>query len=144
MTSKTMPLVAATEDISRKPIVLFDGACPLCRREIGYYQRCHGADGIEWRDVSALHQNDQVYGITRADALKRFHMVDAQGQLFSGAAAFALLWRSLPGFRFAGRIAGWPPLTWVLERAYRGFLRVRPAMQRFAGRRLGDACTPKS
>lgn len=126
-----------------RPVVLFDGGCPLCRREIGYYQRCRGADQIEWRDVSALAPGETAFGISQREALARFHVVNSAGELESGAQAFATLWRNLPGFRWAGIVAGWRPITWVLERLYRGFLVFRPAIQRAAGRRLGDACTPR-
>lgn len=35
-----------------KPIVYYDGGCPVCRREIGFYQTCPGAEHIAWQDIS--------------------------------------------------------------------------------------------
>ncbi len=35
------------------PRVFFDGACPLCAREIEFYQKQEGASGIAWVDGAA-------------------------------------------------------------------------------------------
>jgi predicted DCC family thiol-disulfide oxidoreductase YuxK len=115
--------------------VLYDGACPLCRREIGLYQRADGAEGIAWQDVSPPDADPGC--ISREEAMRRFHVIDETGQLRSGADAFIALWLSLPRWRWLGRIASLPPLPWLLERAYRGFLVIRPAMQRLAARKPG-------
>ena len=66
--------------------------------------------------------------------MARFHVRLPSGELLSGAAAFAALWRSMPGWRWLGRLASLPGVTPVLELAYKGFLRIRPGMQRFARR----------
>jgi len=113
--------------------VYFDGACPLCRAEIGYYQNQNGAEYIEFLDVSA---NDGALpdGLTRAQAMARFHVRNADGDLLSGAAAFVHIWRTLPGWRRAARIASLPGAMTVMEFGYVSFLRVRPLISKFFGR----------
>ena len=113
--------------------VYFDGACPLCRAEIGYYQNQNGAEYIEFLDVSA---NDGALpdGLTRAQAMARFHVRNADGDLLSGAAAFVHIWRTLPGWRWAARIASLPGAMTVMEFGYVSFLRVRPLISKFFGR----------
>jgi hypothetical protein len=49
--------------------------------------------------------------------------------LLDGAAAFAAMWRAIPLLSPLGHAARLPPLLWLLERAYRGFLRIRPRLQ---------------
>ena len=66
--------------------------------------------------------------------MRRFHVRDAQGRLFSGGAAFARLWRSLPGWRVAGWFFVLPPMSWLLELLYRAFLPLRPRLQRMVQR----------
>jgi hypothetical protein len=48
----------------------------------------------------------------------------------SGAAAFAAMWRAIPVLRPLGLLARATPVLWLLERAYRGFLVIRPRLQR--------------
>jgi len=114
--------------------VFYDGACPLCRREIGFYRRCGGADRIRWRDVAECDPEILPGGLTRDAALRRFHVETADGRLVSGAAAFAQLWSSLPRFRAIGWIARQSLLVPVLERLYVLFLRWRPALQKVLAR----------
>lgn len=112
--------------------VFFDGACPLCQREIAYYQRLDTAQRVAWVDVSGTDAACPD-GYCQQDLLKRFHVRTPEGRWLSGAAGFAHLWLHLPGvWRYLGRVASWGPITWVLERAYRAFLPVRPWLQRRA------------
>lgn len=125
----------------RRPVVYFDGACPLCRREIAFYRRRRGADGIEWIDLSESLA-DPAPDLTRAAALARFHLRDPAGRLWSGAAAFARLWQALPPFRPLGRLAALPGPAHVAEWLYRGFLMVRRWRSGAAGRCDDAACAP--
>ena len=108
--------------------IYYDGSCPLCRREIALYRRLRGAERLQWQDVSAGAALGD--GLSCEAAMRRFHVRDAQGQLLSGGAAFTRLWRALPGWRVAGWLFAWPPMSWLLELAYRAFLPLRPRLQR--------------
>ncbi len=115
-----------------KLTVFYDGACPLCGREIAFYQRRRGAEELAWVDVSASPKDEVAPGLSKEAALARFHVQSTDGSLASGGAAFAQLWASLPGFRLLGRFLQAPPLAWLLERGYRFFLRIRPRLQALA------------
>lgn len=117
--------------------VYYDGGCPLCVSEIGFYQRRKGAGDIGWIDVSQAIDEQITPDLSRCDALSRFHVRDQQGTLYSGAAAFTQIWTVLPGFRLLAAIATIPPLPWILEGLYRLFLIFRPRMQRLV-RRFGN------
>lgn len=69
--------------------------------------------------------------IDRTALLARFHAQEGD-RLLSGAAAFAAMWRAIPLLRPLGELARFRPVLAVLEIAYRGFLKVRPALQRLA------------
>lgn len=112
--------------------VLYDGACPLCRREIGVYRDLQAHTPVRYVDVSAAPASALPAERTRSDLLARFHVQHANGRLDSGARAFIALWATLPGWRWLARLASLPGVPWVMERAYRGFLHLRPTMQRVA------------
>lgn len=108
--------------------VYFDGSCPLCRREIAMYRSLPAAQPIDWVDVSAGAVLGE--GLSCEAAMRRFHVRTGDGQLYSGAAAFSVLWRQLPRWRVLGWLTAVPPLSWLAELAYRIFLPLRPALQR--------------
>lgn len=110
--------------------VFYDGGCPLCRCEIAFYRRRRGAERIAWQDVSAVSGDMAAPDLTRAAALGRFHVRDGMGNLHSGGAGFARLWRKLPEFSLLGRLCQLRPVAPVVEAAYRLFLRVRPGLQK--------------
>lgn len=114
--------------------VLYDGACPLCRREIAVYQGLqplNPAQSLRFLDVS-LASCPLPAGGNRSDYLARFHVQRADGQVISGAAAFVALWATLPGWRYLAMAARLPGATPALELVYRAFLLVRPQMQGIA------------
>lgn len=106
--------------------VYFDGGCPLCVREIDFYRRRKGADRIGWIDLSTFDSLEVVPGLSKADALARFHVRTQAGRILSGARAFAELWTALPSTRLLGRIVAAPGLVQLSEILYRLFLKVRP------------------
>jgi predicted DCC family thiol-disulfide oxidoreductase YuxK len=129
--------VSETVDESPPLTVLYDGACPLCRREIGIYRGLRANTPVCFADVSdaavplplALPPDT-----TREQLLARFHVRGRDGRWLSGAQAFLALWAALPGWRWlawAGRVPG---LAWAMERTYRLFLRGRPTLQRWVSR----------
>ena len=69
--------------------------------------------------------------IDRRALLARFHARE-DGRLLSGAAAFAAMWRAIPVLRPLGLAARNSVILAALERFYRGFLVIRPRLQRLA------------
>ena len=120
--------------------VLYDGACPLCRREIGVYrglQPLRSDAPVCFADISNAAMplpSALPPGTTREQLLARFHVRGRGGELLSGAQAFLALWAELPGWRWLARVGRLPGAAWAMERAYRLFLRVRPVLQRWAFR----------
>lgn len=108
--------------------VWFDGACPLCRREIALMRRLDRRGAITFVDVA--EGSDPSCPIDREQLLARFHAEEG-GVVHDGAAAFAAMWRAIPLLRPLGLAARWSPVLRVLEAAYLRFLKLRPRLQRF-------------
>lgn len=109
--------------------VWYDGACPLCLREIALMRRLDRRGAIRFVDAS---DPAAACPTDRAAMLTRFHARE-DGVLLSGAAAFAAMWRAIPLLRPLGLAARSRGVLALLERMYAGFLRVRPRLQRLAG-----------
>ena len=106
-------------------VVIYDGQCPLCSREIAHYRRRRGAQRICWVDATREEQELAALGIGREEALARFHVRDQEGQWRTGAAAFVLLWSQLPAYAWLARLVSGLRLLPVMERGYTLFLRGR-------------------
>lgn len=117
--------------------VLYDGACPLCRREIahvkGLADRTPGS-GLCFADISSAVNTLDIDASERQTLLARFHVQRPDGSRLHGAAAFVAMWSRLPGWRFAAKLARLPGALYLMELAYLGFLRIRPGMQWLARR----------
>lgn len=84
---------------------------------------------IRFVDVAS---EDASCPIDRADLLARFHAQEAGGPVVSGAAAFGAMWRAVPVLAPLGHLVRVPLLRGLAEALYRGWLRVRPRLQRLA------------
>jgi predicted DCC family thiol-disulfide oxidoreductase YuxK len=109
-----------------KLLIWYDGACPLCLREIALMRRLDNRDAIAFIDVSDEHS---ICPIDRAALLARFHALE-DGNMMSGAAAFAAMWRAIPLLRPIGLLARNPFILKLLDLLYAAFLRIRPFIQR--------------
>ena len=115
--------------------VYYDGSCPICGWEIDLYAKMRGAERIHWLDLMTADDTALGPGLTQETAAGKFHVRDAGGRLVSGGAAFVEIWSRLPALRWAARLGRTGPGRWVLERAYRVFLRILPILRRWMGER---------
>lgn len=112
-----------------KTTVFYDGSCPLCRAEIDLYAARDTAQALVLVDVSAPAAALPP-ALDARQAMARFHVLSADGELLSGGAAFAEIWKRLPGWAWAGRLASLPPFRQVLAASYNVFLMFRPRLVR--------------
>ncbi len=114
--------------------VWYDSECPLCVREIALMRRLDRRRAIDFVNLQAAGDCP----VDREQLLARFHAQERGEPVVSGAAAFAAMWRAIPVLRPLGLLARIKPVLWLLERAYIGFLRLRPWLQQRLRERLSS------
>ena len=108
--------------------IWYDGACPLCLREIALMRRLDKRGAINFVDVA--EGADPSCPIDQRELLARFH-AEEDGVIVTGVAAFAAMWRAIPVLRPLGLLARNALVLSALEAAYLRFLKIRPRLQRF-------------
>lgn len=121
---------ALSPDGTSVTTIWFDGACPLCTREIAWMRKLDRRGRLQFIDVS---DEQTACPANRAELLARFH-AEEEGEIVSGAAAFAAMWRQIPLLRPLGLAARNRIILAILEAMYRVHLKIRPALQRIARR----------
>lgn len=107
---------------SAQRTVYFDGACPICRVEIDFYQRLDRENAVVWQDISELEEAALPSGKSRAELLGAMHVRGCDGNWHIGVAGFAETWRGLPVFRWFAWVFSVPGLRHLAELFYRVFL----------------------
>ncbi|EIC23899.1 thiol-disulfide oxidoreductase DCC family protein [Thiorhodovibrio frisius] len=120
---------------SNSPLrVLYDGGCPLCRREIAHYQRLRPRRPVDWIDIDGDPSACESLDITRESAMARFHVLEGT-RIHTGAEAFVVLWSALPVWSLLAALARGLRLLPLMERGYAWF-----AQRRWKKRCQDDRC----
>ncbi len=115
--------------MTRKLIVFYDGACPLCRREIGLIRRLDKRERIEFKDISTPDAAE-FCPLPRDVMLARFHAQRVDGKMLDGAEAFTEAYSQIPWLIWLRPLGRFAPTRILLDGIYRLFLVVRPGIQR--------------
>ncbi len=102
--------------------VYINDACPVCRVEMEHYEgmraeaRCPVAFERIGHDAAGL----PAYGLSAADLRRRLYVRSRDGGMLSGVDAFVALWRVLPRYRWAARMASLPGIHGLASLIYEG------------------------
>jgi predicted DCC family thiol-disulfide oxidoreductase YuxK len=108
-------------ETSARPVLFYDGGCPLCRREIAHYRRLDRDGAVEWVDLLDDPQRLRQAGLDTRQAMARLHVIDVDGRLISGVRGFVAIWRRLPYYRHLARVVTGLGLLHPLDGAYGRF-----------------------
>jgi len=123
---------------STQATMFYDGACPLCRREVTHYQRLDNDKQVDWIDISVKPETLNDHGIDYDTAMSRLHALDKDGNIHSGVKAFLIIWSALPYYRWLAVAIRFTRVTPVLEWAYVRFARWRISRQGHCGCKAGE------
>jgi predicted DCC family thiol-disulfide oxidoreductase YuxK len=118
--------------------VFYDGACPLCSREMAHYRKHDRLHRMEMVDIAAPNFDAATYGLDPEKVQQVMHVRMADGRVFTQVRAFVKIWESQRTvwttlLRCLLKVPGVMPLAGIF---YRWFARNRY--------RLTGRCTPES
>jgi predicted DCC family thiol-disulfide oxidoreductase YuxK len=102
--------------------VLYNAACPVCRREIEHYAEIASQQDLPIR-FDDLNVADSLAGwrLESDTAARRLH-VRKGNTVLSGIPAFILLWQEIPRYRWLARIVSLPGVNRLAIWTYDGIL----------------------
>ena len=113
--------------------LLYDGACPFCRREVNWIKGKDHTHRIELEDISADGFDASRYGLTHEAVDGKIHAFLADGSVITGMAVFRRLYAAV-GLGWLLAPTGWPVIRPVADYAYSLFARHRVRLGHAAGR----------
>lgn len=98
--------------------LLFDGACPLCLREVTFLKSRDGSGRIAFVDIDAQnYQPADHEGITYRQAMGRIHAITSEGVVLRDVAVFREAYR-LIGLGWLYAPTRWPLLGGLVNGVY--------------------------
>jgi predicted DCC family thiol-disulfide oxidoreductase YuxK len=121
--------------------VFFDGACPLCRREMDVVRRLDRRGRVVMTDIDAPGFVPPG-SLTQSDLMARIHGRLPDGTIVEGVEVFRRIYAAV-GFGPLVAVTRVAPFSWAAEAAYRVFARNR---LRITGRCTDETCavTPRT
>lgn len=116
--------------------VFYDGACPLCMREIRMLQRRDRKGRIRFTDIAAPGFDASAVGLTWETLMQRIHGRVPDGTLIEGVEVFRRLYAAV-GFSRLAAFSRAPGVSQALNLGYRLFAKNR---LRLTGRCDNTAC----
>jgi predicted DCC family thiol-disulfide oxidoreductase YuxK len=124
------------ETVGRQFEVFYDGACPLCRREIDMLKRWDRRGRSRMIDISSPTFDPQGIGKTYADLMARIHGRLADGTFVEGVEVFRQLYGAI-GLGPLVALTRLPGVSQLLDLGYQFFARHR---LRLTGRCTAETC----
>lgn len=120
--------------------LLYDGECPLCRKEVAWLQCWNRRGRLAFEDVSSPEFDPARYGLTRNDVMAVIHAVLPDGRIVRRMEAFRHAYRAV-GLGWLLAPTGWWPLRILFDWLYERFANNRMRLGGLFGRRCdGDRC----
>ena len=98
--------------------LLYDGACPLCLREVKFLKRRDLHGKLSFVDIDRLAYDPAEWqGISYRDAMARIHAIRADGEILKDVAVFREAYRCV-GLGWIYAPTEWPFIGLLIDRIY--------------------------
>lgn len=114
--------------------LLFDGACPFCRREIAWMEKRNKNGYLAFEDISASDFHANRYGLTQESVMGVIHGVLHDGRIIKKVDVFIEAYRLLDLAWLVAPLS-WPGVRFIANRGYEIFARYRVPIGHFLGAR---------
>lgn len=98
--------------------IYYDGLCHLCSAEISHYQKVRGHENLRFVNIADPSFNAESEGLNTENVNRFMHVKNDQGEIFTAVDAFIEIWKTLPGYRWAAKVAQFKPLRPLLDLGY--------------------------
>ena len=78
--------------------VYFNNSCKICKAEIDLYKK-EKIQEIDWVDITNNNLAEKETSKNNKELLRRLHVKEGD-KITEGAAAFLILWKKIPKYRF--------------------------------------------
>ncbi len=113
-----------------KLILLFDGGCPLCQREISFLRSRDVFKSIVFVDIdSSSYEPDLFSGISYREAMGEIHAITSSGEILKGTRVFQEVYR-LVGLGWVYTPTTWPVLGRFVDQIYAIWAKLRLPLAR--------------
>lgn len=119
--------------------VFFDGACPICDREIAFMKRLDRRRQLVFCDFSAQEYDAASSGFAAADLASVIHARWADGNVITGVEVFRAMWEAV-GLGFLARLSRLSLVEPLVLKAYAWFARNRLRLTGRSQACAGDVC----
>jgi predicted DCC family thiol-disulfide oxidoreductase YuxK len=104
--------------------IFFDGACPICNREIALMKRLDRRRQLEFCDFSAKEYDGASSGFAAADLATVIHARWVDGSVITGVEVFRAMWEAV-GLGVLSRLSRLSLVEPLVLKAYAWFARNR-------------------
>jgi predicted DCC family thiol-disulfide oxidoreductase YuxK len=119
--------------------VFFDGACPICAREIALMKRLDRRRQLEFCDFSTQEYDAASSGFATGDLGAVIHARWADGSVITGVDVFRAMWEAV-GLGLLAKLSRLSLVEPLLLRAYAWFARNRLRLTGRSHACKGDVC----
>lgn len=119
--------------------VFFDGACPICAREIALMKRLDRRRLLEFCDFSAQEYDAASSGFAAADLATVIHARWADGNVITGVEVFRAMWEAV-GLGFLAKLSRLSLVEPLVLKAYAWFAHNRLWLTGRSHACTGDVC----
>ncbi len=120
--------------------IYFDGACPVCSREMRYLKKRDKKNLISFVDINTSDFNPQEYNRSHDDFMKQIHARLPDGEIVTGMEVFRQAYKRI-GHAWLLFPTKLPVIKQIADYAYAVFARNRMKISKFLSRCGVDSCS---